>query len=300
MIDTLAMIVEADHFNPPDHWHTTVSEKVEKEQTDEVPHAKFRHTDPVSGARVEGPEFHRPERFEVSVPRLTLGKNSRCLTWETTNKAIARTVDCLRERCTNLNVKHVTRVDVVCQFEGNPSEVIAAHANTPHPRVRAKPLQFFDSTVYWKGRERVGRLYDKELEENGSRDGRTIRMEWQLRGSALKDAFFVEKGEKLKVEKVTGLLSYYALRELTLPLQPPAYHSPNSIVEFLAACDSYGHTDPIGRPISEVYMSMKSSRTARRLRKGIASCRPRVHQFDWNEILPDDPREAKIITRLAG
>jgi hypothetical protein len=168
-----------------------------------------------TGLRGEGPAEYVIKFVEVSLPRLLYGRNSM-LIWSQRElyKALSKMCALLNEVLeSGWSLSHVTRLDLVWQFFGDPGEWVRAHRLLRHPKVRTRPTAEYQvaskivqdkvgvaegwskvsgveyhgtSGLVFQGREFLIRIYDKQRDESRS-PGRVVRVELQLRGQTLKE-----------------------------------------------------------------------------------------------------------------
>jgi hypothetical protein len=85
----------------------------------------------------------------------------------------------------NGNEPRCTRLDLVGQFLVEPADMLAAHRETMHPRIRGRKSYYEGESLHFVRKERHLRIYDKVNEMQG-KPGQVTRVEWQLRGEAMR------------------------------------------------------------------------------------------------------------------
>jgi len=225
--------------------------------------------------------------LEVSLPRLLFGNNGIMIrTQEQLDDAVRKAIglaeavsepmlDGLNPRC--------TRLDLVAQYLVEPSDMMLAHRETNHPRIRGRKSHYFGESLHFVGKERHCRIYDKVKEMQG-KPGHVTRVEWQLRGNALRHdirrdfvAFL-----NLNIEDC-----YDAYRRLCLEFEPKSLPACSDLYDLLANGVRNGDTLG-GVPVLDAWSRGKHPKTIRRVRREIAKRRAKVFKVDWRKLLPDD------------
>lgn len=293
MIDTIRLLLDASPFERGPGWTETQSRKVISNDLASVESdvVLAQHED--SGARIGG-SLGGSTWLEVSLPRLVYGSNDRVLRFEDITPAIEAARELASQVHRRADVICVTRLDIAGHHPAKAGDAIAAHRTTRHPRIRAQACEWFGESIHWIGRELHGRLYDKE-KECGRPSGDYFRMEWQMRGSALKSAITGNKKRRVELQDVTPSRVYSTYRTLCLGLAPQVLQRPRSIYELIAVGEELGWRDKAGRSILEIYESARSARTARRIRNYVAAARPDSWGIDWSAWLPLDRDRATIL-----
>jgi hypothetical protein len=97
-------------------------------------------------------------------------------------------VDLASEVVEDLRLDSITRYDVVHHFRGAMCDFLDSLRGITHSKVRRKQVEYFDTGLSWPGKDCHIRLYDKKMESEHIA-GMIQRLEFQLRGSALRDVW---------------------------------------------------------------------------------------------------------------
>jgi hypothetical protein len=224
---------------------------------------------------------------EVSLPKLLFGNNGIMIRTqaqldEAVRKAMALAAVVSEPMLQGINPR-CTRLDLVAQFLIEPSDFMLAHRETNHPRIRGRKSHYEGESLHFVGKERHCRIYDKVKEMQG-KPGHVTRVEWQLRGNALRHDMrrdFVAFCH-LSIEDC-----YDAYRRLCMEFEPRSLPACSDLYDLLAAGIRDGATVG-GVPLFDSWARGKHSKTVRRVRREIAKRRAEVFKIDWKKMLPDD------------
>ena len=240
-------------------------------------------------------------RFEGSLPKLLHGRNSEVITsnaevdkaWDKMETMVDRFV------CDSVPINYgerfnVRRVDPAWHVDRAPIDVIDLHRFARHPRVRKATQVFDQESVHFPGVERRLRIYDKGKEAKlpcGS--NKICRVELQLTKDAVRQEHGLEKGRYLA--KVNGEQAYQILRKFCLQFQDIKFTSTGSLVAILSRAQElqqrWSDTDEL---IVETYLRNRSKWTRNRMMKKILTYQQLQGTFSWNDILPEDHRQAVL------
>lgn len=232
---------------------------------------------------------------EASLPRVLFGCNGRLLRNDSDIAASCVRLAGMLDQVIDPLVPHlvqteaglhaswrISRIDLVWQFRGVPSQWIVAHASTGHPKVRRTAQQFFSESLLWPGKECAIRMYDKELEANGT-PGEVVRVEYQLRG---KECSRTVETASMRIPSFSQLWAKY--REISLGFQPVRLPNPKrlGVHQLLAILHSEGVTIE-GVPILDWARAFTvSHRGWYRLRNKVKAYRVEHFRIDWEALVP--------------
>lgn len=234
-----------------------------------------KHTS--SGLRVGG-SAEAAEWVEVSLPRLVYAHNGIVLRPEDLEKAYATLERLLTIAAPAARLNKLLRLDLVCQFQADVRDWIVMLRNSPHPRVRRKSKEWFDSGLTWPGQYVYVNLYDKSLEKF-KRPGNVARLEFQLKGRAIADGLWTSAGFNFQA-------CYNHYRTLCLGFEARSLPAPSNLVEFLAWLDRSNVLIEGLRPV-DVYLGHKGRSQRYNLRKQIRRASYEVKCIDWQSLLPE-------------
>ena len=246
-----------------------------------------------SGLRVGG-DLEFAWWFEASLPRVLLGCNGLMIaTDEQLGEAITKTLQLVETVCEAMltgNDPRVTRLDLVGQFLVEPQDMLAAHRETMHPRIRGRKSYYEGESLHFVGKERHLRIYDKVKEMQG-KPGHVTRVEWQLRGEALRHDMnrdFVGL-KNLMIEDC-----YASYRRLCLELVPSSLPVDSTLYDILAAAGREG-TKLQGLALFDFWARGKHPKTVRRVRREVAKRRESTFSIDWQRLLPEEFNEFQMV-----
>lgn len=146
-----------------------------------------------TGLRVGGSSL-TSSWMEVSLPRLFYGSNGYLLRAEHMNPALFSAFDLASEVLVDyIKPEKLTRYDLCHHFVGEAKDYVCSLRGLKHKRVRRVAVEWFESGLEWPGTNVFIRLYDKNEEMNNS-PGEIQRLEFQLRKTALRNIWSLEKG----------------------------------------------------------------------------------------------------------
>ena len=225
--------------------------------------------------------------FEVSLPRLLFGNNGIVIrTQEQIDEAVRKAMglaEAVSEPMLQGTNPRCTRLDLVAQFLIEPSDMMLAHRETAHPRVRGRKSYYVGESLHFVGKERRCRIYDKVKEMQG-KPGHVTRVEWQLRGDALRHDM---RRDFVALRNLNIEDCYDAFRRLCMEFEPKALPALSDFCDLLAA----GIRDGLmvgGIPFFDAWARGKHPKTVRRVRGEIAKRRAEVFKVEWQKLLPDD------------
>ena len=107
------------------------------------------------------------ERCEVSLPRVLFGHNGKLLSSQSDIGRALHKVYALLDLFTGpaLSQREFTRVDLVWQFKGNPSDFALAHCDCLHPMIRRPAIDYRNNGLRWEGSHLNILMYDKLLQQ---------------------------------------------------------------------------------------------------------------------------------------
>ncbi len=247
------------------------------------PAVTYAFDDPQTGYHGHG-EADYVLYHTASLPRLLFGHNGRLIQ----NQAqIDAALDLMRAKAGELGSPPATadlrfvRADLVWQFSIDPAQVVLAHRNSRHPRIRSNPIRYEDRSIVFAGRERRVSFYDKVL-ERFKHPGNVLRVEVQLRGQVLKD----QLGDGDAVTHLDFNACYRVYREILLGFEPSPVPQVTKIAHLLAIGEKEGWQSN-GVTSFQLYTAGESARTVRRLKRQMALLRPAIFQIHWRELLPE-------------
>lgn len=232
--------------------------------------------------------------FEASLPRVLLGCNGLMIaTDEQLGEAITKTLQLVETVCEpmlNGNDPRCTRLDLVGQFLVEPRDMLAAHRETMHPRIRGRKSYYEGESLHLVGKERHLRIYDK-LKEMQGKSGHVTRIEWQLRGGAMRHDM---NREFIGLKNLTIEDCYAAYRRLCLELAPSSLPVDSTLYDILAVGGREG-TKLQGLALFDFWARGKHSKTVCRVRREVAKRRANTFSIDWPKLLPEDFRAFRIV-----
>ena len=225
--------------------------------------------------------------FEVSLPRLLFGNNGVVIRTqdqldESVRKAMGL-VEAVSEPMLQGTNPRCTRLDLAAQFLIEPRDMMLAHRETMHPRIRGRKSYYEGESLHYVGKERHCRIYDKAKEVLGM-PGHVTRVEWQLRGDALRHDM---RRDLVALRYLSIEDCYEAYRRLCVEFEPKSLPACSDLYDLLAAGVREG-VAVSGVPLFDCWARGKHSKTVRRVRREIAKRRAEVFKIDWKKMLPDD------------
>lgn len=238
-----------------------------------------------TGLRIGGdPEF--AWWFEASLPRILLGNNGLMIrTQAQLDEAISKTIqqaEAVSEPILHGENPRCTRLDLVGQFLIEPADMIAAHKETNHPRIRGQKSHYEGESLHFVGKERHCRIYDKVKEAQGE-PGHVTRVEWQLRGNALRHDL---NRDLIAMRNLTIEDCYAAFRRLCAEFQPASLPVVSNLYDILSVAIREG-TMLSGVPLFDYWARGKHHKTVRRVQRELAKRRQEIFAIDWNRLLPE-------------
>lgn len=185
MIDTVRFKVCASPMKSAFGWEIKEGTRLSESECRFVPWTSATHKE--SGLRVQSADGFA-SILEVSLPRLLFGHNGRLLRPHEINMAYRAAVDLASDVVEDLRLESITRYDVVHHFQGFMCDFLDSLRGITHSKVRRKQVEYFDTGLSWPGKDCHIRLYDKKRESERIA-GYIQRLEFQLRGSALRDVW---------------------------------------------------------------------------------------------------------------
>jgi hypothetical protein len=252
----------------------------------------FKHRD--TGLRAIGDDVE-VKKVEVSLPRVLHGSNGRLIKDASElDNALCRTLRIVRQLGipTTLERYWFNRVDLVWHFKGRLADFVKAHWHLRHKRVRKQTGHYDGQSLYWPGNGFRVRMYDKELEMNGT-PGEVVRVEVQLRGKRLYQLFGVESGQLTILDFAK---CYEVYRNIVLEFQPAPLADVKGILEILAICERNGWNEN-GVGMLDLWARNKNPRYARHVRAKVGKIVLQRSTINWAELLPEagppDPVEVE-------
>ena len=246
-----------------------------------------------TGVRVGG-DMEYAWWFEASLPRVLLGCNGLMIaTEEQLVEAIAKTLQLVESVCEPmLNGKdpRCTRLDLVGQFLVEPQDMLTAHRESTHPRIRGRKSYYEGESLHFVGKERHLRIYDKVKEMSG-KPGHVTRVEWQLRGEAMRHDL---NRDFIGLKNLTIEDLYAEYRRLCLELVPSSLPVDSTLYDILAAAGREG-TKLQGLALFDFWARGKHPKTVRRVRREVAKRRECTFSIDWHQLLPPDFGDFPIV-----
>jgi len=287
MVDT----VRVDYFaqwrlHPPPGWMVNESQRtVTASEGEVIPKLGRMMTHEESGLRIGGDrEYTR--WMEVSLPRILMGNNGLMIrTQEQLDQAINKALE------TALSVaepmfgisSRFTRLDLVGQFLIEPADMIAAHKETCHPRIRGGKSHYEGESLHFVGKERHCRIYDK-MKESEHRSGHVTRVEWQLRSNAICRDF---DRDQITLRTLTIEDCYGVYRRLCSEFVPASLPVDSTLYDILAVAAREG-TKLQGVAVFDFWGRGKHPKTVRRVRREVAKRRIETFKIDWHGLLPEE------------
>jgi hypothetical protein len=288
MIDT----VRVEYFgkwrgNTPDGW-TVIESRRTTPGLDSVPVMKcgrmMAHNE--TGFRTGG-SLEYASWFEVSLPRLLFPNNGFMIrSQEQLDQATAKAMELaetVSEPLLNGTNPRCCRLDLVGQFLVEPKDMLTAHRETMHPRIRGRKSYYEGESLHFVGKERHCRIYDKVKEMQG-KPGHVTRVEWQLRGDALRHDL---NRDLVALRNLNAEECYGAYRRLCLEFQPKSLPVDSTIYDILAVGVREG-TTIAGIPLIDYWAQGKHHKTVRRVKGEIAKRRVETFKVNWVELLPEE------------
>ena len=272
----------------PDNWSSSdnISEGVNQDGRT-WKSRKLMLTERETGVRVSGTRFSA-RHIEVSLPRLLFGHNSRLIhTQHQLHEALDKLNDLVGEVCFQADDEahdHFSRADLVWQIRGDMAVFLAAHKNCRHRSIRKDMGHYQGQGFYFQGQQLRVRFYDKRLKQSGQA-GDVIRVEVQLRGDRLREAFSGFEWRKLTTLSLWRCYEVY--REIMCGFCPNPLPRVSTMAEILALADREGWTSN-SIPLFDIVTARQSKRNVSRLRKQMALLRPAIHEIHWETLLPHD------------
>ncbi len=237
-----------------------------------------------TGLRVGG-DLEFASWLEVSLPRVLLGCNGLMIaTEDQLVEAIAKTLQLVETVCEPMLNGHdprCTRLDLVGQFLVEPQDMLTAHREGTHPRIRGRKSYYEGESLHFVGKERHLRIYDKVKEMNG-KPGHVTRVEWQLRGDAMRHDM---NRDFIGLKNLTIEDCYAAYRRLCLELVPTSLPVDSTLYDILAAAGREG-TKLRNLALFDFWARGKHPKTVRRVRREVAKRRESTFSIDWYKLLP--------------
>lgn len=218
---------------------------------------------------------------EVSLPRMIYGDNGIVLKPEDCAASWGRLKALVATAAPGSQFKRLTRIDLVHQFKADPREWIAMLRDIPHPKIRRKCKEWFDSGLTWPGSRVFINLYDKLLEKTGRLQGDIARLEFQIRGRD------IPAGLWSAADGFNFSACYQAYRELCLGFVPRPLPAPTGLTQFLSWLDSSAVTIGGVRPL-EVWLASKSRRSRYRIKAAVRRSVCPEKRIRFAELLPAD------------
>lgn len=227
---------------------------------------------------------------QASLPRVLFGNNGSVIAWQheidealaTLNKAL----DLISRRVSKGEV--FTRVDLVWQFDVQPSEFHRALLYVRHPLIRQNPIDYGNKGLEWRSRSRgagckiVG--YDKLLKDTKT-PGNVTRLEVQLRGSRLKQLV----GSGASVTRLDFAQCYQAYRTIIQKFRPKPVPKIAAVVDLIAYANTLGVD--LWPHWSQHY---RNSRSLNRARRQFAARKLTYSCLNWDALLPNRYPRLKI------
>lgn len=262
------------------------------------PRVCFQHK--VSGLRLFGVSPGYFESLEVSLPRLLHGRNDRLISsQEHLDLAIWRLVSLLGSvGVCHVCADRVTRADLVWNFPGRIQDFVAALRQVPHPLVRGKQREFFDTGLDWLGSTDKVTLYDKAV-ESGVEGVSLPRLEYRLRSRSCQKRLphrmdVIEGPPRAQVPIFDFGALYRLYRDLCLEFQPRKILTGALTARQLVALFALAGMEYEGEPISSLCRRMFPRATWFRFRADMRSLSPVYSQLDFAALLPEDQPPASV------
>jgi hypothetical protein len=222
---------------------------------------------------------------EVELSRLLRPHNGYLLkTQEELDQAIRRFKRLLGEVCDLSHEQHfaIRRIDLVGHAQIAPQTLISVYKNFRLPGFRKDPVNYPGESLFWKGRKRKCRIYDKQF-KHARRQGDVTRIEWELHGLAIVSAFGqVLSLEALKIEKC-----YQAFLRLSRGFQPKALSKKAGVVEILAMAEASGASFE-GVPLIEHIRHTRNPRAFRQLMRRTVNRQLKFMRIDLADYFPEN------------
>ncbi len=236
--------------------------------------------------------------FEVSLPRVLFGNNGIMIrTQEQLDDSIKKTREMAASVCEPALIGEnpsCTRLDLVGQFLIEPRDMMVAHRETNHPRIRGRKSYYEGESLHFVGKERHCRIYDKMREMQG-KPGHVTRVEWQLRGEAMRHDM---KRDCVALKNLGIEECYDAYRRLCVEFQPKSLPAVSAVYDILAMGVREGVMIG-GIPLFDCWARGKHPKTARRVRNEIAKRRVETFAVDWAKLLPVEMPLFKMVDATA-
>jgi len=246
-----------------------------------------------TGLRIGG-DMELATWFEASLPRVLLGCNGLMIrTQEQLDESVKKTIDLVAIVSEAILIgenPRCTRLDLVAQFLVEPRDMMLAHRESMHPRIRGRKSCYEGESLHFVGKERHCRIYDK-CKEMRLGPGHVTRVEWQLRGEALRHDL---NRDFVALRNLTIEDCYGSYRRLCLEFEPKALPANSTTYDMLSAGIREG-TTLLGVPLFDCWARGKHPKTVRRVRGEVAKRRVDTFKIDWHALLPEEFSEFPMI-----
>lgn len=278
MIDTVRFKLFASPFkSTPFGWEVKEGTWISDIDGEVISWKQCQHKE--TGLRLYGTEG-MAQSLEVSLPKVMHGCNGILLRLKEINTAYRAALDLATEAVMRPDPESITRYDLVLHFHGPACDYLASLRGLKHKKVRNRCCEFFGSGLEWPGRYVHIRLYDKKLELEGS-PGMVQRLEFQLRGSSMRDVWSSRSGfdPESCYKQYRDLCDGFASRSV------PRFGSVNDLLAFLLKNEVVVNgVDPVER-----YLACRSNRQRYRINKDLNSVRLDYFSANFTDNLPEDP-----------
>jgi hypothetical protein len=180
---------------------------------------------------------------------------------------------------------HFTRVDLVWQFDLDPSFVLLALRNAKHPEIHKRTGEWSGQTLAFPGTKIRISCYDKKAKARACVPHNVMRVEIQLSDEKISSHFGLGQGVLQTLSLQEAYKAYRdTLRQFGSDLVPDP-NSKGTVADFLALMvTKLPDDDPVG-----TYCMMKkmSHRRSRDLRNKVGKRVPTLVEFSWSRLLPD-------------
>jgi hypothetical protein len=271
----------------PDNWKSTdILSKSVNEDGGKWASNKVRLEEKTTSLRIGGTRF-AAEWIEASLPKLLHGHNGMLIDNQrelddALNK-LYKLVDEVCDPADDAADDTFIRVDLAWQFKGDPEAFKAAHRNCHHRRIRKDAGEYDGQGIYWKGTQLRVRFYDKCLSQL-KRPGDVVRVEVQLRGNTLRKAFTGSEHGDLRT--LSFWRCYEVFREFVCGFCPAPIPRVPNLAHLLTLGEVEEWKTKAGVSQFDIWKIGVSPRHVSRMRRDMASLRPKVHHIDWETLLP--------------
>jgi hypothetical protein len=249
------------------------------------------------GIRISQQSRSNDSFVEVSLPRLLFGSNARLITRQHQIDAALKLADQLTAQVAAPRhaAKEFTRVDFAWQVLGNIEDYIFALYGFPYPQIRKGPTIYHRETIEWRSKDLSIVIYDKKRERNKSRgkNGRIVRIEVQLKGKKLQQAFAQPFLTRLDFARC-----YRVFRKFVLQLEPIAVPCVSKRSDVYQQAIAANWKLKNGLPYFEVMVREHKTSYQTKLRRKLSGDRLRAKQIDLRKQFP--PKKPNRVFRRDG